>query len=598
MGGERHGRSYFARVRHPEVEYEPGETLRFDRYHTVDVMYAWLRRWAASHPELVEISEVGRSLEGRPILQAAVTNRRTGSDLDKPAAFFEGGRHSGEITGSESVLWLLQHLIEGYGSDQRITELLDTRAIYLRPQNNPDGSELFLQTAQRNRSSVRPFDNDRDGLLDEDPDDDLDGDGVVATMRWRVGAGRGNAIVDPRDPKGRLMRTVPMGQGDWRVAPEGVDDDGDGRINEDGVGGLDLHRNYPENWRPETGSDRTGRGFTEGGSGAYPLSEPETRSVVLWLLTHPHVSVVNSMDTPIGIHLRPPSTSGSAERMYPEDLAYYERFDSIGTRITGYAAAGDVYLGANAFLQRLRGRPAGEPVRPVPTFGHGPDFGYFYYGAIWYGDELWTRGLHEDMNGDGALDELDALLWDERENQGRGFRPWKAARHPTLGELEVGGLDPKFFSMNPPPAHLEAWAAKQARFNLELALRLPLLEMAPLEWKALGTRGDTARYEVSVRWTNVGGLPTALRQAQLVKIVREDQVQLAVNLTDSTAKRFAPRVVQPSGGGEAASAGWIAPGETKRAVFIVEAPRSEPLEVTAVLGSTRGGVVRRSATIR
>src|SRR5690606_2184324 len=114
---ERHGISYFARHRHPQVEYEAGDVLTFDRYHTVDVMYTWLRRWAEQYPDIVELYEVGTSYEGRPILQMTITNRSTGPKEDKPAAYFEGGRHSGEITSSESVLWLAKHLLDNYGSD-------------------------------------------------------------------------------------------------------------------------------------------------------------------------------------------------------------------------------------------------------------------------------------------------------------------------------------------------------------------------------------------------------------------------------------------------------------------------------------------------
>ncbi|MGH7464179.1 MAG: M14 family zinc carboxypeptidase, partial [Longimicrobiales bacterium] len=108
---ERHGVSYFTRHRHPQVQYEAGDVLTFDRYHTVDVMYTWLRRWAEQRPDIVELYEVGRSYEGRPILQITLTNRSTGSREEKPAAYFEGGRHSGEITSSESVLWLIRHLV-------------------------------------------------------------------------------------------------------------------------------------------------------------------------------------------------------------------------------------------------------------------------------------------------------------------------------------------------------------------------------------------------------------------------------------------------------------------------------------------------------
>jgi hypothetical protein len=129
----------------------------------------------------------------------------------------------------------------------------------------------------------------------------------------------------------------------WSIRGECIDDDGDGRWCEDGIGGLDLHRNYPTNWRPMPGGDATGRGYTQGGAGEFPLSEPETRSVVLFLLSNPNISVVNSMDTRVPMHLRPPSTSRGEESMHPQDLRYYEYFDSLGLTITNYPWAGDVY---------------------------------------------------------------------------------------------------------------------------------------------------------------------------------------------------------------------------------------------------------------
>ena len=211
LNPERHGVSYFARHRHPQVQYEAGDVLTFDQYHTADVMYTWLRRWAEQHPGIVELYEVARSYEGRPILQMTLTNKATGPKEEKPAAYFEGGRHSGEITSSESVLWLAKHLIENYGRDPQITHLLDTKAVTLRLQNNPDGSNMYLHTAVMNRSTVRPVDNDGDGLFDEDEADDMDGDGVIYTMRWKptmTGADTvaPTMVLDERDPSGRLMR--------------------------------------------------------------------------------------------------------------------------------------------------------------------------------------------------------------------------------------------------------------------------------------------------------------------------------------------------------------------------------------------------------
>lgn len=609
VAGTRHGISFFPRVRHAEVEYEAGETLTFDRYHTVDVMYEWLRRWNERYPELVELYEVGRSFEGRPILQVTLTNEATGSDLDKPAAFFEGGRHSGEVTSSESILWLIQHLLEGYGEDPEITALLDHSAIYLRPQNNPDGSNLYHHTAQANRSSVRPHDSDRDGLFDEDPGEDLDGDGVLYDLRWRPAeAPEGSPaaeveathVLDERDGSGRLLRRARPGEtAEWAVVSEGIDNDGDGDYNEDGVGGLDLHRNYPENWRPDTGLDLTRRGWTQFGAGAFPLSEPETRSVVLWLLQRPHISVANSMDTRVPMHLRPPSTSKSEERMYPEDLAYYEYFDSLGLTITDYPWAGDVY---ETYMTRYPVSPwSGEPTEPSPLFGHGPDFGYFYYGAIWYGDELWNGGAMEDYNDDGLLDAYDALVWDDRENGGRGFREWEPFTHPTLGAVEIGGFHPKFFSQNGPPDQMGSWARKQALFNLELAKHMPRIEIVSATATREDAAGDSATWSLDVTFRNAGRLPTALRQAQLVKIVRPDQVRLEIpdSLTEAeTPGTAAVEIVLPEVRDKTAYAGFTEPGATQSVRFRIRTRGDvHPFDVTVRVLSTRGGVDEQDLTI-
>jgi hypothetical protein len=592
VSGYRHGVSFFPQVRHPDVQYEAGPSLTFDTFHTTDVMYEWLQRWARQYPELVELYEIGKSFEGRPILQVTLTNKITGADTDKPAAFFEGNRHSGEITSAESVLWMLQYLLENYGRDDDITRIIDTKTIYLRPVNNPDGHNLYLHTAQSNRSTVRPTDNDLDGLLDEDAADDLDGDGVILRMRW-PDEDKGNYIIHPDDPTGRIMKRVPEGEGNYQMGSEGWDNDGDGRSNEDGIGGLDLHRNYPENWRPERHLEATGRGWTQRGAGAYPLSEPETRSVVTFLLTHPNIYVVNSMDTRVPMHLRAPSTSPSEERMYDEDRAWYEYFDTLGKQITGYERAGDVYQ---------------DYGNGNPLFGHGPDFGYWYYGAIWYGDELWNGGRFKDYNEDGEIDELDLLRWDDEENAGAGFIEWKPAKHPDYGDVELGGFHPKFFSQNAPARHLLPWAKNQALFNLEMVRHLPQLEWdGVVVEKVESYADDSADYRISVTFRNTGSLPTALKQAHLVKIVREDQVVMEIDrkwfkaespalkiLTEKPSRRrwsYYDDDERSQTHSETRNCGFTEGGKSNTAEFMIRVYEQGSYSGRVQVMSTRGGVL-------
>jgi len=208
VGGVRHGISYFPRTRYDFVKPKAAGEMDFLHYHTYDEVTGFLRKWADAYPNIVDLYSVGKSFEGRDIWQITITNKTTGKDTDKPAMFIEGNRHSGEVTAAESALWFAWHILSGYGQDPALTKLVDTKAIYVRVKNNPDGSELYLNTAQSNRSTVRPYDDDRDGLLDEDPPEDLDGDGFILQVRKKVEPGKGSMIIDPADPSGRL-RTIP-----------------------------------------------------------------------------------------------------------------------------------------------------------------------------------------------------------------------------------------------------------------------------------------------------------------------------------------------------------------------------------------------------
>ncbi len=593
VGGIRHGISYFPRSGYDFIKPKAAGVMDFSHYHTYEEVTSFLRQWAADYPNLVDLTSVGKTFEERDIWQITITNKSTGKDTDKPAMFIEGNRHSGEVTAAESALWFAWHILSGYGKDPALTKLVDTKAIYVRVKNNPDGSELYLNTAQSNRSTVRPYDDDRDGLLDEDPPEDLDGDGFILQVRKKVEPGKGTMMIDPADPSGRLMIRAPAGKGDYIVSSEGVDNDGDGRTNEDGIGGLDLHRNYPENWRPMPGRDATGRGYTQGGAGAYPLSEPETRAVFTFLLEHPNVSIGQTMDTTVPMLLHGPSTSRMSESMFPEDMKIYQYFDTEGKKITGYANAGDTYWdyanqGRDDRDTRARAAEMGfeiprEP-QGQPLFGHSPDFGYLYYGAVWYGDELWNGGRVKDYDGDGRVTDLESLRYIDEELGGRYFKPWTKFNHPALGEVEIGGFNPKFWRQNPPVELLEEWIKKEALFNLMLAGSLPQVKVVSTGVKPVKKEADT--FEITAVFTNEGFLPTALKMAERVKIVRPDAASVRL---PAGAELVGVRARQ--------DIGFINQNEKKEVRWKIKVKPGTAGEAEVSILSTRGGVARATVKI-
>jgi hypothetical protein len=246
-----------------------------------------------------------------------VTNTATGADTDKPAFWVDGNIHAAELTASTACLYWLHQLATGYGSDDApVTQLLDTRVVYIVPRLNPDGAELALADRPRHiRSSTRPYPFDEepvDGLTVED----IDGDGRMLSMR--IPDPHGPYKKHPDDP--RLM--VPREPGEfggeyYRVMPEGTLKNYDGlkiTVNPDREG-LDLNRNFPAYWRQE---------FEQVGAGPYPTSEPEVRAMVDFIVKHPNIGAAVSFHTHSGVILRPMGTQ-SDDDMTPEDLWIYKR---------------------------------------------------------------------------------------------------------------------------------------------------------------------------------------------------------------------------------------------------------------------------------
>ncbi|MFB0519394.1 MAG: M14 family zinc carboxypeptidase [Acidobacteriota bacterium] len=172
---------------------EAAQNPNWEKYHSTADAYALLESWAALFPDLTNLYSIGQTLKGTPLKVLEITNKQTGSAQEKPGYYYDGNIHSGELTGAEVILHFAWYLLSHYGKDPYVTRLVDTRTFYLRPKFNPDGADIALNTPHSLRSTPRPYDEDRDGLLDEDSPNDLNQDGSITLMRvknthglWRV----------------------------------------------------------------------------------------------------------------------------------------------------------------------------------------------------------------------------------------------------------------------------------------------------------------------------------------------------------------------------------------------------------------------------
>ena len=455
-------------------------TISYNRYYTSTETNQILRDWSRRFPQLTNLYSIGKSLKGADLMLIEVTNEATGAAETKPALYLDGGIHAGELTGSAVATYVLGQLLFGFSKDERITELLDTHAFYIRPKFNPDGSDLALTKDEKLRSTTRPYDDDYDGVADEDPPDDLDSDGRITQLRVRDPDG--DWVSDPEDP--RIMRRRREGETGgtyWFVETEGIDNDGDGRFNEDGVGGLDMNRNFPRNWE---------RQHIQDGAGAFPLSEPETYATVQFINAHSNIASIVHGHTSGGFVYRLPSASAPS-RFNTVDLALIEELGREYTESTG--------------------RPV-QPSATHPTehrYGTLISWGYWDRGIVgWVPEFVPSNSWITDYDNDGEISEAEALRFNDEELEGKYFTNWKPYPHPQLGEVEIGGWYRTMWGQNTPAERLENETKPQLHWILWLLEQAPRVTVGTPAVRAI----DQNRLRVEATITNEGFLPTNMTE--------------------------------------------------------------------------------------
>ncbi len=448
----------------------PKVAVAWDRFYDHAGLLEISRRLAAAHPTRVKLGSIGRSTQGRDMMLLTVTNFEKGDADKKPAMWIDGNIHSNEVQGSEFSLYTAWYLAEMAERVPAVAQLLDDYTLYIVPTINPDARDHFLHrpnTASSPRTGLAPRDNDGDGRVDEDNLDDLNGDGHITQMRRRNVNGRFR--VSPEDPR-LMIPILPGEQGEYDLlGQEGIDNDGDGFVNEDADGGYDPNRNWPWRWAAQ---------YVQGGADRYPGSLVETRNIMDFVIAHPNIAGAQSYHNSGGMLLRGPGVPQDEYR--PADVNVFDQLGRIGEEILpGYRYMivwKDLYI----------------------VWGGELDWFYGARGILTFSNELWTPFLYfykapeGGGGGGGFFGDPRNRRYQTTESRfntlllmGEAMVEWQEVDHPQFGRIEVGGMK-KNFGRVEPGFMLQSDAHRNMMFTLYQTSQMPLVSVDSVTSRSLG----------------------------------------------------------------------------------------------------------------
>lgn len=452
----------------------------------------------------------------------------TGDVDNKPAIAVVGGVEGKHLLGVEMAVRFAEDVVANR------SELLENTTFYVFPNMSPDATEQYFANLKFGRSgNAKPTDDDRDGRLDEDPFEDLNGDGIITMMR--VEDVTGDWITHPADD--RVMIKANKGDGEkgkYHYFTEGRDNDKDGKFNEDGIGGIHFNKNltyeYPY--------------FTPG-AGEHSVSELENRALLDMLYTKFNIYAFITFG---------PGNNLSSPWKYNRGGASKRVVTSV--------------LNEDAGLNALVSKAYNDAVdmKDAPASGaQGGDFfqwAYFHFGRMSFGTPAWWAPMVEAQEGETANKdknrEVNFLRWAAQEGLSDYFVEWTEIDHPDFPgqKVEVGGIAP-FKMMNPPIAMVDDVAQKHNEFIAKLASMQSDVQLVNLKTESVG-KGLT---RVTVDLYNPGTLPTHSQMGTRSKWMRRIKVEVKLGNGQEIVSGTKIQMFSSLDGDESRQLTWLVKGK-------------------------------------
>ncbi|MEI7421699.1 MAG: M14 family metallopeptidase [Prolixibacteraceae bacterium] len=518
--------------------------ITFDKYKTNSEVQKALIALQQKAPARIAIHKIADSPGGDPINILEI-----GKDLKNVPAIFVGANFEGKTPlSTEGALYLAKMLLDSsvYTSNLKW---------YILPLPNPDATSGYFSKVKWERT-VNDFivNDDKDDQVNEDGPDDLNADGWITQMR--VEDPEGTYIISDKDPRIMLRADPAKGErGKYKLYQEGLDNDGDGEINEDGPGGINVGINFPHLFKTNLKD-----------TGLWPGETPEVYGIMEFIFNHPEIAMVQTLGT--SDFCMAPPRGGRKGGVNLESLKIPARFaarigadpektysmnevlemfksgmggrggreinaetvmDMLGLGATVNPMEGDLKFYTDlsekykSYL-KAKGASVDRLAADADKDGSFELWAYYHLGVPSFSMNLFTPpkpasetrtreggGSREAGMGmpfarssapEGDDREKTILAYIDKKLNGDGFVKWQPYNHPTLGKVEIGGIKP-FVTSTPPTTQIDSLCKVQLPWLLQLSKKLPDLRIM----KEVVTDLGAGVYKLELFVENQGILP-------------------------------------------------------------------------------------------
>ncbi|MFH1699617.1 MAG: M14 family zinc carboxypeptidase [Candidatus Zixiibacteriota bacterium] len=274
------------------------------KYRNPEAVNTDLQKIAGDNKDVAKLHKLAVTPGGRDFNLLELSTDKS----KKPAILVVANMEANYPIATEAAVKLSELLVGDW------KEELNSHNWYIVAIGNPDGyANFFDKPLYSNFQNEKPFNDDKDDATDEDGPDDLNNDGYITQMRQKHPEGRwlpaANNPLFMKKAKGEKGEI-----GMYRLFPEGLDNDKDGEINEDGPGGINPGHNFPHKFQHYTKTD-----------GMFAASESESRAILNFAFAHPEIAMVIVLGRSNTLQAVPPSSnqgeSAGGKHKLPEWMA-------------------------------------------------------------------------------------------------------------------------------------------------------------------------------------------------------------------------------------------------------------------------------------